>query len=98
MADTIAVVVAAPGIGALILGIVRLRMLGSAPGGLSQALRTRPRDVKVAYFILLIGVALQVGWWVIVLQPANFPWQPVTAVIGLAAVLILIVRSRRGAP
>jgi hypothetical protein len=86
----------AVGIAAVVLGIVWLRLLAARHGGLRDALRTQPRDVNVAYLMVLIGVTLVVGSWVVYLEPDNFPWQPVSAVIGLTALVAIFVRSRRG--
>jgi len=68
--------------------------VAAGDGGLREALRTRPRSVKIAYALWLVGVAVIVSWWTLTLEPPEFPWQAVVIVGGLASLIALVLRSR----
>jgi hypothetical protein len=94
MQDLVAFLMPVLGLGALVLGIVRFRVLQSREGGLAQVMRNNTLDARLAFLAYLIGISLLVGWWVLFLQPAGFLWQPVTVAVAGVVLAALLIRSR----
>jgi cobalamin synthase len=94
MQDLVAFLLPVLGLAALVIAIVRFRVLEAREGGLAQAMRNETRDAKLAVLALFVGVSLLAGWWVLFLQPAGFPWQPVTVAVAGVALAALLIRPR----
>ena len=94
MQDLVAFLMPVLGLAALVVAIVRFRVLEAREGGLAREMRTNTLDARLAFMALFVGITLLVGWWVLFLQPAGFPWQPVTIAVAGVVLAALLIRSR----